>query len=95
MSCLLISVKFLLKALVMFALLLLHNCFVCLYIHLFVFGKVLSLLMYPELLMDHPRFPQDAKERANEILSHKSGYSIGMCTPSNYEELHPHTRPLN
>ncbi|KAK3743723.1 hypothetical protein QZH41_012396, partial [Actinostola sp. cb2023] len=39
---------------------------------------VFSLLMYPDLLMDDPRYPQDVKDRVKEILSHKNGYSIGM-----------------
>ena len=40
--------------------------------------QVAAVLALPELLED-PKIPSDAKERAKRILSSCSGSSVGMC----------------
>ena len=40
------------------------------------FLQVLALILYPDLL-DDPKFPEDAKQRAKIILKDTTGHTIG------------------
>lgn len=44
--------------------------------------QVIALCTYPEVLMDNPAFPEDAKLRAKRILEGCSGHSVGAYSNS-------------